>query len=427
MIKTKSYSVQDLFLNKGVVATYINRFWKDVFSKIHEKGVHHLMLLVKVEYSENGVKTLGHLRKVNFEDKDLFIDYILERLSILNDSYTSISVNKIVFTYIIKEGGATGTRTLLVDSKTSSDLSWHRFNNMNLPISMEPSEYGEIRGVERLAECLRYFVRSSTNKLFEIDVSLDKLVNKVTLLGPSDLKWTDSVVSEGSFKREIQKSTIYFMDGEVVLRKQVRPSKFFKKLAIEKNLVDGFVTMDIETIREENKLTPYLISAYNGTDSITSYADAKFNQVKLFKTFLDKLLTFLTKKTLLVYGHNLSAFDGVFLLKHLISYGEVKPLYFNGRLMCIELKLNVKGYVGKTIIFKDSYLLLPYSLRTLCETFGVKTIKSYFPFLLSNIYYTGVLPDFKYWSDITPAIYNQLKLEFKQKNVEFPIRSYKIL
>lgn len=54
---------------------------------------------------------------------------------------------------------------------------------------------------------------------------------------------------------------------------------------------------------------------------------------------------------------------------------------------------NNKTY-NKTIEFKDSYLLLPLSLRKLCLAFKVDLVKGYFPFNLTNIYYTGVFPKF---------------------------------
>jgi hypothetical protein len=236
MIKTRTYAITDLFLNKGVVSTFVQRFWNDVYSPINKTGLaggqeKHLMILVKVQFTDSseGYRTLGHLRKVNFEDKNQFIDYIVERLSILNDSYRTLSVSSIIFSYIVREGAASGTRTLLLNTDDVK-VKTHRFNNMNLPITMIPSEYGEIRSIQNTASYTRYIVRSLANKLFEIDVSLDKLVNNVTLLGASDLRWTDTALSDGSFKREIQKSTIYFLDGEIILRKQVLPVKPFRKL-----------------------------------------------------------------------------------------------------------------------------------------------------------------------------------------------------
>jgi hypothetical protein len=233
MIKIQSYSIQDLLLTKGIVSTFISKFWIDIFSPIIKSGENqkHLMILVKVQFTDSseGYRTLGHLRRINFEDKNQFIDYIVERLSILNDSYRTLSVSNIIFNYIIRDGEASGTRTLLLNTEDVK-VKAHRFNNMNLPVTMNPSEYGEIRSIQNTSSYTRYIVRSLTNKLFEIDVSLDKLVNKVTMLGASDLKWTDTSLSDGSFKREIQKSTIYFLDGEIILRKQVLPVKPFRKL-----------------------------------------------------------------------------------------------------------------------------------------------------------------------------------------------------
>jgi hypothetical protein len=75
--------------------------------------------------------------------------------------------------------------------------------------------------------------------------------------------------------------------------------------------------------------------------------------------------------------------------------------------MCIELKLNIKGYQGKTIVFKDSYLLLPYSLRALCKAFNVSSVKGWFPFNLYDIFYKGLLPAFNYWN-ITIEEYDSL-------------------
>ena len=428
MINTITYPIKDLFLTKGVVASFIQRFWNEEYNIIVNDGIQkHLMILIKVQFTDEtqGYRTLGHLRKVNFNDKEQFIDYIIERLSILNESYTNISINKITFTYIIKEGVATGTRTLLQNMEEKVSTT-HRFNNMNLPLTMNPSEYGRILGQIVIDGFTRFFV-SNNNKTFQIDVSSDRLVNNVTLLGASDLNWIDTFVSEGCFKREIQKSTIYFLDGVEILRKQTLGAKPFRRLNVDKYLQKYIITMDLETIKQNNKLIPYLICAYNGTDYITSYADSTLNQKLLFSNFFKGLLTFFKKGGVLnVFAHNLSNFDGVFLLNHLMEYGKLEPLYFNGKLMSIKLKINIEGeYFGKTIVFKDSMLLLPVSLRKLCEVFNINSTKSYFPYGLTNIFYTGVFPKFEYWSDISQNIYNNLKSLFKNKMWNFQLEAIK--
>jgi hypothetical protein len=173
--------------------------------------------------------------------------------------------------------------------------------------------------------------------------------------------------------------------------------------------------LDVETIKQSNgKLAPYLICAYNGTDYITSYDS---NQKSLFTTFFDKLLSQINPgSTAIIYAHNLSGFDGIFLMKHLLSVGKVEPLLFHGKLMSIKVIIsgNNKTY-NKTIEFKDSYLLLPLSLRKLCLAFKVDLVKGYFPFNLTNIYYTGVFPKFEHWTDISLSEYTELSKTNKGK------------
>ena len=288
-----------------------------------------------------------------------------------------------------------------------------------LPITTVIEEYGTIRAITKHETFTRYIVKNGP-RYYEIDVSLDQLVNKVTISGASDLKWTDTILPEGGFKREIGKSTKYFLDGVNVLNKQMLPAKPFKKLNTSNKNGGAFITMDIETINQEGKLIPYLICAYNGTDKISSYGK---DQKAIFTNFINQLLsnTFTPDNNVNVYAHNLSGFDGIFLMKHLLQFGKVEPLLFNNRLMCIKFKTDS----GKTITFKDSYLLLPLSLRLLCVAFGVSTPKSYFPFNMTDINYTGVFPQFEYWTDMTQAVYDSIKLEFKNKMWSFKVEATK--
>jgi len=420
MIKLKTYSIiNNLTLTNELLVTYINNFWEENFYPIKENK--HLMLMCKVQFSDEvmGYRTLGHLRIVNYNDKELFIDYLTQRLSILNDSYMTHPISNIIFSYIIKEGQTTDNNRALLQNLDDKLASKHSFNNMNLPITMNPSDYGEILASEFIeldgVSYHRYIVRNGS-KIFSIDRTYDKTINKVTILGAADLSWIDTKLNEHSgdvFKREIKKSTIYFMDGEIVLRKQVLPAKPFRRLQVDKTLVNDFYTMDIETIKHDRKLIPYLICAYNGTDYITSYGK---NQKTLFKTFIDQILSKIEPGITYIYAHNLSGFDGIFLLKHLLEYGKLEPLIFNGKL--ISIKLIVKGdkkSETKTIIFKDSYLLLPLSLRKLCKAFNIEKPKGYFPFLLNDIFYSGVIPKFENWTGVSLSEFENLVSKYKGK------------
>jgi hypothetical protein len=374
--------------------------------------------MAKVSFNEPkfdyAYRTLGYLRTVNHSDKELFTEYLADRLSYLNESYTSSPMDKINFSYIERDGLAPEDSRKLLQDVSDTKFTFHRFNKLELPITMVIEEYGVIRATTQHDTFTRYIVKNGP-RYYEIDVSLDALINKVTISGASDLKWTDTKLPGGvGFKREIGKSTKYFVDGVNVLNKQVLPAKSFRKVSPDNKIGGAFITMDIETNNQDGKLIPYLICAYNGTDKISSYG---LDQKGLFTNFINGLLneTFSPGNNLTVYAHNLSGFDGIFLMKHLLSFGKVEPLIFNGKLMCIK----VKTLSGKTITFKDSYLMLPLSLRQLCVAFNISVPKSYFPFNLTNINYTCVFPQFEHWTGITQAVYDSIKLDFKNKMWSF--------
>jgi len=239
MIKLKVYNINKIILTNEVLSNHILKFWNEVFSTLNQNGkVNHLMILCKIRYSENGsYKTLGPLRRVEFKDLELFKNYLIERLGIFTDSYEPASISEIVFTYVIKDGPITEKDRLLLEDLTENDKSFHEFNKMKLPVSMNPKDYGTIRGKSLLGDFIRYFVRSiNTNRVYEIDVSVDQLVNKVSIIGASDLTWVDTRIDENLFKREIGKVTFYFLDGEMVLVKRMLPAKPFSRLRSNKNI-----------------------------------------------------------------------------------------------------------------------------------------------------------------------------------------------
>ncbi len=234
MIQLKSYNLNNLILSNEILNTYINNFWSEIFKNIKDNK--HLLLMTKVYFSDEtvGYRTLGHLRKVNFNDRELFIDYLSQRLTILNDSYVTHPISNITFSYIVREGLCTDNDRALLQDLTNKSLAFHHFNNMKLPVSMNPSEYGNIEVsnyVQVNGETMNRFIVNSGTKTYRIDSN--GLVNKVTVLGNIDINWTDTLVNGSLIMREIKKSTIYFMDGEIILRKQILPVKPCRNLGID--------------------------------------------------------------------------------------------------------------------------------------------------------------------------------------------------
>jgi hypothetical protein len=309
---------------------------------------------------------------------------------------------------------------------------------MNLPITMDPAKYGEIRVsniIDENSTVFERFIVTNGDKTYQIDVyeGIKGHINKVSILGKINLSWIDTGLDEINpdyFKREIKKSTIYFNDGLVTLRKKELPVKSFRKLQVEKEMITDIITLDIETVYKNNRHTPYLVNAFDGKDHITSFNN---DEDKLFKEFITKLLTKIkdcagTSSKTYIYAHNLSSFDGILILKHLIPFGKVEPIYHNGIIISIKLiiKDNPAGdNKNLTLIFKDSYLTLPSSLRDLCKAFNIDSTKGYFPYNLIDTSYLGTFPKFEYFTDITNKEWSQLKQEHGKRVWSFYNESIK--
>lgn len=256
MIKQKIYQIdQELILTNEVLQSYVNRFWEDVYAPCEANAIKgnkqkHLMILCKIKYSDPnnidlGYKTIAPLRKVAFEDQELFSEYLQERLGLLIESYESLNYTEIVFSYIIKDGDISNKDRRLLTDLSNKEISFHEFNKIKLPISMNPNDYGILLTKEIMDGFTRYIV-TSNKRIFQIDRYFDKMINIVTILGLTDFKWIDSQLPEGmehliydkniekaneynSFKRRIGKSILYFYGGELILQQKELNYKPFKK------------------------------------------------------------------------------------------------------------------------------------------------------------------------------------------------------
>jgi hypothetical protein len=230
------------------------------------------------------------------------------------------------------------------------------------------------------------------------------------------------------------KDTLYVQDGQIIVKEKQLNAKPFKveKLDTELSNNNSFMTIDIETVLIDGKQTPYLICGYSNNQYIHSFAsDLTEDAIKtMFNDFITQLLSPKFKYIEYIYAHNFSGFDGILLLKHLLEYqgGKVKPLLFNNKLMSIKFtSSNHKSRRPemRTLVFKDSYLLLPQALRNLCRAFKVDTMKTNFPFHLTDINYVGEFPSFDKWTGLTQEQYEKIKASHGDKVWSFKEESIK--
>ena len=134
--------------------------------------------------------------------------------------------------------------------------------------------------------------------------------------------------------------------------------------------------MDLETINIDNIMVPYAICWYNGDESSAYVSDNlqkdKLNPELAFfegvKAAMDEICI-REYKNFTIYFHNFAKFDSYFLIKQLVKLGKVKPIIHKGKIITMKFT-HTNGY---SVFFKDSYLLLPKSLRELGKSFNIDT------------------------------------------------------
>lgn len=173
--------------------------------------------------------------------------------------------------------------------------------------------------------------------------------------------------------------------------------------------------MDLETRLIDNKHIPYCVSIYDGIikNSFfrTGYSNIEQMIISAIKSIANK--NYDNHK---IYLHNFAKFDAIFLFKILTKLGIVSPLRHKGRF--ISIQFNYNNYVFH---FRDSFLLLPASLRKLCESFNLNIIKGYFPHLFLNnsdisLDYEGDIPNKKYFNDMSDDEYNDYCMKYNNNN-----------
>jgi hypothetical protein len=164
----------------------------------------------------------------------------------------------------------------------------------------------------------------------------------------------------------------------------------------------------------ENKSGPYPTTLENNILDMVNRAMIDINRKKY--------------KGYRIYLHNFSKFDGYFLLKYLSQIGQVSPIIHKGRIISTKfsLKDSITGNSKYSVNFMDSLLILPSSLRALCNSFSVPSKKGIFPFKLFDINYQGSVPDYKYFDGVSLEDYNLylkswgLKLwSFKEEAIKY--------
>ena len=202
-----------------------------------------------------------------------------------------------------------------------------------------------------------------------------------------------------SFTRIIKNQLIVYKNNEPVYNQNRVKASYFTKLKKCEGLFRNFITMDLETKNINGILEPYCICIYDGARSYSFYISKFSSSEEMVKN----ALKFLMKRKYnrhIVYLHNFSYFDGIFIFKvlvNLVPSKSIQPLIRDGRIINLKVEFEIdnknlkhnpsnKNKSKYHINFRYSYLLLTASLSKLGKTFSSDKIKKrrkvIFPFSL---------------------------------------------
>lgn len=168
--------------------------------------------------------------------------------------------------------------------------------------------------------------------------------------------------------------------------------------------------MDLETKEVDGKLVPYALSIYDGKNSKFFYRSDYKDSYDLLR---NSLISLMLRKDHghVVYLHNFSRFDGIFLLRVINDLSDkVEPIKRKGDLINVQL-----FFSEYSIHFRDSNLLLFSSLGSLAKAFKVGE-KGIFPYKFANevpLDYEGEVPDKSYFDEkVSSSTYSSYKNKF---------------
>jgi hypothetical protein len=405
------YSIKDqIIITNKVISESINAFWNSEINNINSNK--HIIVLFRIKTSDGVILTLGHLQKLSTDDKDYFIQYVQDILSMKSEDYNEFLLDEIIFSYGIRQGDVISKGTY--QPKSNITVQYQLYKHYKLPVTMEPLKYGKLTYYDKATNT--YIIQITPLTQAHITPVVEDAINenKVQIFknGAMILEYIDRMIDDNTFIRILGKNIYqYNLTGELELFKVSKPTKFIKPIKITKNKAFKAITMDIETKIINDQHVPYLITWHDGKKSQSFFVSDYANSDQMMEACVLSLCRdkYNNHK---VYIHNMANFDGIFLMKILIKLGEVKPIMNNSKLITIQFKFNRPNSEKAIVIhFRDSMHILKSSLDKLGKNFQVDSLKGKFPHRFVNdvgLDYIGTIPEFKYFDNTTSDEYDIL-------------------
>ena len=378
---TYKYILNNNILTEKDIELSINGFMNTIFNELSNNQ--YLLIIFKIKTEDKLHRTISTVQRINKLDKYELLSVFNEYWILKSNNYVQFSITEIHFNYKFIDNSFKITSSKI---NRPENLTYNpkllKCGSFNFPQTMDLFQWGDVQFILDNKEAIVYKHHSSA----QYHVKFDKhtMIVKYVLNNKPLITFTDELLdinNLGTFKRTIQNQKFQFVDTQLISKEKLYTFPFIKKLSAKPFLINKFITMDLETINVNGKLIPYVIAHYVGTSSqtfyVTDYRDHKDMLIACIKSLMQRKYNGYK-----VYLHNFSNFDGIFLFNILNELSnDIKPIINDGNFINIIFKYNNGKY---KLYFRDSFLMLPSSLRKLAKSFYVEE-KSIFPYRFVNI------------------------------------------
>lgn len=391
------YPINNNIITNGLLLRMLAKFRKVILREDHTSPSIMLQLKIRIRDKEyRSISACHYIRKSSFIE--LLGDFLLG-VEIVNEIYLRDNENMVIeafelsykFSSIILLKDKINRNPRTVTERLPSIL----IGGFNLPRTMDLSEWGKVHYMNNEQEAIVYKYKSQG--IFYVKIETNKYHVEFKFGDRVVYKFTDELLNPGNlteFKRTVKRHVYYFCDGDIVFHSQTFKKNYFKAIKQHLHINEKFITMDLETKEVDGKLVPYAVSTYDGKNSKFFYRSDYKDSYDLLR---NSLISLMLRKYHghVVYLHNFSRFDGIFLLRVISDLSDkVEPIKRKGDLINVQL-----FFSEYKIHFRDSLLLLHSPLGSLAKAFKVGE-KGIFPYKFANevlLDYEGEVPDKKYF------------------------------
>ena len=378
---TYKYILNNNILTEKDIKLAINGFMNTIFNELPNNQ--YLLIIFKIKTEDKLHRTISTVQRINKLDKYELLSVFNEYWILKSNNYVQFSITEIHFNYKFIDNSFKITSSKI---NRPENLTYNpkllKCGSFNFPQTMDLFQWGDVQFILDNKEAIVYKHHSSA----QYHVKFDKhtMIVKYVLNNKPLITFRDELLdinNLGTFKRTIKNQIFQFVDTQLISKEKLYKFPIIKKLSGKPFLINKFITMDLETINVNGKLIPYVIAHYVGTSSqtfyVTDYRDHKDMLIACIKSLMQRKYNGYK-----VYLHNFSNFDGIFLFNILNELSnDIKPIINDGNFINIIFKYNNGKY---KLYFRDSFLMLPSSLRKLAKSFYVEE-KSIFPYRFVNI------------------------------------------